>query len=411
MLIDNLGAVALHGPRFQLNKLNEDGHRQAQDYGFQAARAGKEGIERLFSGLRDRFLTSRGAWGPNHVYGRLSMWLAHETTEKVYDPLRDMMFDFTHRTFPVGPDDMMFGRHFPSRLVHSIYSASTQSGLYPDLLRRLFLKLEFYPTQHSGLSADRIMFPAAPAQRILDDLAGSLNFREVLETINIGRPQLDALHSAGILTPDIVHDLGEFQVRGFSRQNLDAFIDALRSGATPVQEISDQLMPIPDASRRACCKAAETVRLILDGRLTRKGLLTTGTGYMAILVDPEEIKPMVRRADHGGVSLRQAEKHLGVSTRVLTALIVNDYLPSREAINPGNRCAQRVVDLVDLDAFRSTYISLTELASKLRAYPGDLAPRLAAKGLQLAFPLDVIHASYYHRQDVSALKIGATNEA
>jgi EcsC protein family len=44
----------------------------------------------------------------------------------------------------------------------------------------------------------------------------------------------------------------------------------------------------------------EVVRMILDGKLTRKWRLAGERGYMSVFVDVEEVRALVRGPDHGG---------------------------------------------------------------------------------------------------------------
>ncbi len=399
-VVNNVGAVSVYGSEVEYEKLSEDERRLAADRGFEVARDGANGFENLFLELRSRFFGTRYDWGPRDVYGRLYEWLAHETDNAVYDPLRKVMFDFTQVNFPVGPSHSMFNKPFPTRVLHSIRSASVETGLHPKRLRKLLLKSGLWNESDSDLTDDRILFSAEAAESVLAKLIASLKLNEIEPYLNIPRAQLGALRKAGFLEPDMSFDTRSGKARAFSRQKIDAFMEALSAGATPVRQISDRLLQIPTGAKRACCSAGEIVKLILDGRLQRKGILTTEKGYMSILVDPEEIKPLVRGEEHGGVSLREAEKQLGVSSRVLVALMDHGYLPAIEVINPTNRCPQRVVDQDNINAFRETYVSLSALGDELGAYLGDLKQRLAEAGIEPFMKPDLVHATFYRRSDV-----------
>lgn len=399
-MVINIGAVSDHGSEVKIEQLNDHQIWQASNRGFEVARQGKVGIESLLLDLGGRFLKTRHDWGPKDLYGRLYEWLAHETEDTIYNPLREIMFQFTNRMFPVGSEQAMFGTPFPLRLVHSVRSVSIETGVHPKRLRKLLLKAGFLSAKDRSLSDDRILFSAEAASSTLDALTGSFKFNELAAYLNIPRGQMVALKKANIFEPDIVFDTESGKARAYSRQKLDTFMETLRAGGESVQGVSGRLIQIPDASKRACCSAAETVRLILAGRLMRKGILTTEKGYMAILVDPEEIKPLVRREDHGGVSLRVAEKQLGVSTRVLTALIDHGYLPSREAINPINRCPQRVIEQDDIDAFQATYVGLTALRAELGKYLGDLKQRFSEADIKPCIDPELVFATFYRRSDI-----------
>ncbi|TXH35600.1 MAG: hypothetical protein E6Q98_15000 [Rhodospirillaceae bacterium] len=396
----NVGMVAVHGSGVEYELLSEDEIRSAMDRGFLALQKGQDGVEKVLMELREQFLQAKFDWGPRDVYGRLYEWLAHDNVDAVYDPLRKIMFDFTQANFPVGPSHEMFSKPFPIRILHSIRSASVETGLHPKRLRKLLLNAGLYPEKDRHLSDERVLFSANAAKHLLVGLTDSLKFNQIGPYLNIPRAQMLALQNADIFEPDVSFEATSGRVRAYSRQKLDAFMEALHAGAASIPEVSDGLMPIPAAAKRACCSAGEIVRLILGGRLMRRSILAGERGYMALLVDPEEVKPLIRGEDHGGVSLQKAEKQLGVSPPVLAALIDHGYLPSREAINPVNRCPQRVVDQMDIDAFRLRYVGLTELGAKLGEYLGDLKERLDEAGIKPKIPADLVNATFYLRSDV-----------
>jgi hypothetical protein len=186
----------------------------------------------------------------------------------------------------------------------------------------------------------------------------------------------------------------------FARAEVDSFLDRLLAGAVSVPKAPKDAYCIPAAAKRACCSASEIVRLILERKLTWVGRLTGERGYMAVLVNVEEVRQHVRREDHGGVSLRQVEQRLGTSTAVVKALIRLGHLPSRTAINPVNRCPQTVVDPGELEAFQRTYVSLAALAAERGKHFRRLKAMLDEAGVAPAFEEGTVPATFYRRGDL-----------
>jgi hypothetical protein len=77
---------------------------------------------------------------------------------------------------------------------------------------------------------------------------------------------------------------------------------------------------------RACCSAAEIVRFIWDKKLKWVGRLAGVDGYLAVLVDLEEIRELVRGYDHGGLMPYQVACQLETTDRVARALIKHGHL-------------------------------------------------------------------------------------
>jgi hypothetical protein len=115
---------------------------------------------------------------------------------------------------------------------------------------------------------------------------------------------------------------------------------------------------IPTAAKRACCSSEEIVRAVLDCRLMRKARLAGMRGYMALLVDMDEVRALVRGADPGGFTGRMLAERLGVADRVSGKLIAGGHLTTVTVINPVNRCPMDVVPADQVERFEAEYLSL-----------------------------------------------------
>jgi hypothetical protein len=82
-------------------------------------------------------LIERNDWGPRLVFGRLYEWLAHESDDAAYEPLRDIIRRHVIETMPLGPGDDVFGREVTVRRLHSVRSASLEMDVHPKRPPRL----------------------------------------------------------------------------------------------------------------------------------------------------------------------------------------------------------------------------------------------------------------------------------
>ncbi|WP_374312872.1 TniQ family protein [Dongia sp.] len=395
-----IGAVSRHGPNVMLDDLTDDEWCQAGQAGYAFAKDGIDGVNRYLEGLKSTFLAARRTWGPRYTYGRLYEWLAHETEDPVYEPLRQMIRDFTIANFPVGPGELLLGHPVKARVIHSIRSASLETGLHPKRLRKQVHAAGLVSKADLRLPDDRVLFPVAESTSLLNSLSDALKLKEVGPYLNIPRAQLIALDKAGILQPSLSMETGNGRAGAYSRRMLDAFLARLLDGSEAVAACTGTRATIPTAAKRACCSAGEIVKLIQGERLAWKGRLPGVEGYLSVLVDYDEVRRLVKGEDHGGVTLRQAEKLLGVSTAVLLALIDHGHLSSETVINPVNRCPQRIIRQDDLDAFNRDFIGLTRLGAELRVYLGDLRRRLDAASISPAINAKDVGARFYRRSDI-----------
>jgi hypothetical protein len=111
----------------------------------------------------------------------------------------------------------------------------------------------------------------------------------------------------------------------------------------------------PDRGQGRLLRSVEIVQALLDGRLIRKAQLAGERGYMALLVDLEEVRALVRGVDLGGLGSRALADRLRVADKV----------------NPINRCPTVIVTAAEVERFEAEYVSLFVLAKQQgTAFPG-----------------------------------------
>lgn len=395
-----IGAIATHGPRFTADKLSDADWHEAGAVGFDIATGGEDGIRSFLTGLQDRFVMTKGDWGLRLVFGRLYEWLAYESDDPAYEPLRDIITRHVMETMPVGPGDEIFGREVAVRRLHSVRSAATEFALHPKRLRKV-LRAGGHITQEAMvLTDDRILFDAVGVREFLGRVADTISLKQAGEYLNAPRPQEKLLFDAGFIQPVVRGGSEGIHGHAFARRDLDAFLGRLLANATDAGPDNTTLLPIPAAAKRACCSAMEIVALILDGMLSRIGRDRSTSGYLSVLVDPDEVKPFVRGTDIGGLTLREVERALASSTAVVKALVELGHLPSCVRMNPVKRCPQRVVSQVDLDAFTSRYTSLHSLARETGIHFRKLSGMLRRAGIHPAFDPHAVKASFYERKEL-----------
>ena len=332
--------------------------------------------QELLDGLQRAVAHRKGEQRPKAVFGRLHDWLAHETEDEAYDPLREIIARHFAETMPVWPGERIFGRPVPERRVHSVHSAAREYGLHRKRLRKLLHAKGIIGDEAMALSDDRAVFPAAAADAFLSRPATSLSMREAEEHLNAPRPAGKLLVEAGFLVPIVEGGNKRFGSHAFAREDLDTFLSRL---LTDADDPAEGMVNILGAAKRATCSTMEVVRLLLERRLSRVGRDAGSRGYLSVLVDPDEVRGLVRGEDHGGLSLREVEKRMSWSTAVLKALVDDGLLPSRMAVNPVNRCPQRVVDPQDLESFDARFVSLQSLGKERGIHFRRLTPSSARR--------------------------------
>ncbi|WP_416355913.1 TniQ family protein [Aureimonas phyllosphaerae] len=378
-----VGATELFGRRYRTDELTETQKYMADSVGYDIVKGGEQSIRSFLERLQNRFVASKTTWGPRATFGRLYELLAYECEDAAYDPLRDLMIRHVLETMPVGPGDDLFGRPVPERRLHSIHSAALQSGAHPKRLRKLAKAAGIIGKETDALSDDRVLVAAERMDVFLGHVAGSMSLKAAGRYLGVERPVDMLLLKSDLFEPWIEGGADGLGDHAYRRADLDRFLATvlIRKGDPDAGD----LRPVGEAAKRANCSILEIFRLLVAGRLETVDLDPSARRCAAILVRVEEILPLVRQPDHGGMSLRDAERRLQLSNRRMKELLDAGHLHFRHARNPVNRCEQTVIDEADVAAFENRYVQLFHFARGAGVPPRRMRTILSGNKIEPAF--------------------------
>lgn len=394
------GAVAAFGRTPNLKTLTDEEWRQAGAAGFGIVSDGKPGIEVFLEDLQASYpYTRAGTEGPQAIFGRIYQVLEFGREDTAYDPLRDLVGNFILGNFPVGPGDVVFGKPVETRRLHSIRTLSMETGLHPKRLRKLLSSAEMLPPNADDLADGNCLFDAQKAVSLAQAAAAAtLSVRDAGTYLNAPRVQRDMLYRSGLLEPRIkATDHGAADL--FAPEDLDAFLARLFDGAAPVPAADANLVDIPTAAKVACCGSVEVVEAILQGRLTRKARLVTERGYMAVLVDVEEVRALVRGPDLDGLTSLALAERLRVADKVTRKLIAGGHLRTVSAINPVNRCPVAIVPTEEIERFEAEFVTPFAIARQQGRHHMAVKKELDAAGVKPAMKPEKVGATIYRRAE------------
>lgn len=397
------GAVAAFGRTPNLKTLTDEEWRQAGAAGFGIISAGKRGIEVFLEDLQASYpYTRAGTERPQAIFGRIYQVLEFGREDPAYDPLRDLVGNFILGNFPVGPGDTVFGKPVETRRLHSIRTHSLETGLHPKRLRKLLSSAGMLPPNADELADGNCLFDAQKAVSLAQAAAATtLSVRDAGTYLNAPRVQRDMLYRSGLLEPRIkATDHGAADL--FAPEDLDAFLARLFDGAAPVPAADAGLVDIPTAAKVACCGSVEVVQAVLDGRLVRKARLTSERGYMALLVDVEEVRALVRGTAPDGLSAEALGARLQTRPHVIRKLMVAGHLKSETVINPVNRCPMTVVPTAAAERFEAEFVTLFAIARQQGRHHMVVKKELDAAGVKPAMNPEKVGATIYRRSDLVA---------
>ncbi|WAJ31287.1 TniQ family protein [Antarcticirhabdus aurantiaca] len=401
-LCENFGAVVCFGDDVRLGDLDDDRRHEAAAVGFSFVAEGEHGVRTALERLQERFGARRTAWGLQDLFGRFYEWLAYENEDRAYDPVREIVRRHVSETMPIGAGFSVFGEEVASRRVHSVHSLAQDHGVHPKRLRKLLATAGLISAPDMIKSDDRVLVEADRANEFMRMLSDTMSLADAAWYLNVPRPHEQLLLKAGHIRPAVQGGTDVFKDHAISKTSLDAFLVKLLAAADPRRVEGHS---IQRAAKMTNCGAMEIVALLIDGRLTRVGVDPDSRGYLSVLVDVAEVLPLVRREDHGGLSLVEVQKRQCWSDGLVKALVDQGHLPSSVGVNPVNRCPQRIVLPADLEKFDATYVTLMTLARECGVHFRRLNKHLSANGVEPDPRFSEVPATVFRRDAVASIEM------
>jgi TniQ len=394
-----IGAVDLFERSLTTQKFTDADWYKAGGRGFKIAAGGPAAIEAFLDVLHASFdFGHSGLEGPAAIYGSLYKWLALGPSDAAYDPIRQIVGQHIRGHLPLAAGHPVFREPIEKRVLHSIRSLSFEADLHPQRLRRILKASGIISARQATLPDQHVVFAAEAASSLVEKAKGALSLPEAGEYLNAPRVQAALLVKNKFIEPHVAAGAAGALDR-YATADLDAFLRRLLGGSAGVSKPKTSYCSIPVAAKLACCSAAEIINLVLGKKLGWTGKLTGAEGYLSLLVDVREIKLHIRGPEHGGISLRKAASMLETNDQVLRALINCGHIKTFMAVNPVNRCPQVLISPAEIARFQKTYISLFQLARKLRKHIAAVRAEMKSAGIKPAFDAFRVRATFYLRKD------------
>ena len=398
-----LGSVARHGPKVTLDGLDEADVWRCEAEGFDVANDGPAGIRKFLDGLQAPFRVRRSRAGPKAMYGRLYDWLSHECRDSAYDPVREVVREHAIDTLPFGPGDVLFGRKVTERRVHSVHTAARDLNVHPKRLRKALRNVGIVGDGTAGLSDHRVLAPPEAVAALAEGLKDTLRMTEARKYLNVPRPHDMGLLDAGFISPMVARARSPRGIQNtFRRVELDEFLQRLLARADEALAGDPHMETLLKAAKRCCCTVMEVVRLVLDGRLDRVGRDPRQRGFMSLLVDAREVRPLVVGPSYDGLSLREVEQEMRSNTTTVKSLVQNGFLEHRIVKNPVTGWMQPIVSTEAIARFRREYVTLSGLARERGEHFSRVKKALVAAGVEPVGDPEKLGVTLYSRNALDA---------
>lgn len=395
-----VGAVERHGRDVRLDDLSSVERSDAEQVGYDLLRSGPAGLRDLLTRLQDLPMSQRDRRGPKGTFGRLYEWIAHETDDPAYEPIRDVIREHMGVTASDSPVMRVFGEE-NDRTLTSVRAISVRDGHHPKRLRKILASRGLVTSRQDAGTDVQTIVSTTQARSLLDDMKDGMTLTEVAQHLNVPRPHDAMLVREGFIVPIVRGKTAMFKNHLIRRRDADAFLERLLVDVDPSITGGASYVDLRGAAKRNCCHVADVVRLLLDRKLTRVGQSADASGFLSILVDPEEARALLFQRDPSMLSLREVEQLMKTSTLVVKRLIAAGHLQGQMVKNGVTGRKQTVVARENVEGFIETHVSLMTIARENKRPIRGLRDALLSHGIRPALTQDDVGVNFYRRRDVS----------
>ncbi len=406
-LCEMLGATMWFNESRKLESLTNRDWLTAGELGFSYARQGRSGIRMALSELQQSFAFSRsGNDGPQAVFGRFFKWLAYSCEDQSFTPVRDLLREHIVETMPVGAGEMLLGQVVERRRLHSIRTASLETGAHAKQLRKILWSLGCFRPEDKGRGDAWCLFEAERYSDLLEDIRDAMPLRVASEYLGAGRVHGRLLFDQGYIQPFVrksaEHSINEHL---FSKRELDGFLSRLLAGAADAQQGDvDGLVTLPAAAKRTNCSSMEIVDLVLNGQIETMRRLPGPLSFFSLLVDVGEVRSRVRGEYDGEVTARDACARIRTTDSAIRALIASGIFKTRTVTSPKNRCPVEVISLDAVEEFRRAYCTTVSISREWGVGWKRVERILAEHQVKPELPREKFSVAFYRRSDLAELE-------
>ncbi len=361
------------------DRMDDTRWHEAGKIGFDVCQRGIDFVKGMLVEIQKRRGSPQD--GPNARFGPLHDRFSRDMNGPEFEPFRSILREHILETWPLGPGDTVLGVPVETRRLHSVRTASNETGIGTTRLRKALAAAGLVEPKGTRTSDVWEVFDAERASPVLATIVRAMGPSQTHEHFNFPRDQFDLMEAAGYFAPV---QSGEGTWPAYEPSEIQSFIAQLLRRATPMRQAPPGCSDIPTAARKLNCSARDIVQLLCGGHLNRVGKHATKSGYLGIIVDIKELRPLIQKDVVAGHTLAQIGDEVGLRLSHVKALVDAGLLITVLGKNPVKKVPQLYVTDTALSEFNNTYVGLKSISLGLgRSRAATTKILIAAK----VFPL------------------------
>ena len=368
--------------------------------GFEVASKGEDSIRAALKDLI-QFAISRNL----EITGALGDLFYRKSSNASLDldcfaPFRRILRTFAVENWPFETGAFVYGEPLPERILHSVRTASMETGVRPDLMRQLLTEVGAVDPNDDRPNAWKT-FGAKKYALFLSDLPTWLGSFELRQAMGATRNEFDALVQDLVLLPCTRLEKVK---KIWRRSDGLELVAKLKASASPVDKEDTDWEKLQDANNRSGVSVGALIAAIQSKDL-QVGSRDGQIGYQSICVLKQEVNQLARPtgapAPEDCISASLFERSIGLRTKGrFLALVRNGHTPATRMRHPSTGIWQYFMTEVDIAAFHQRFLTLTSMAEEFGGHRHTHLAALRSADVSPFAPDGGDYGHLYLREDV-----------
>jgi hypothetical protein len=307
---------------------------------------------------------------PNKAFGPLYAGIRDYADEEGFAPYVSILRTCILDHWPVAPGEVVLGEVVTERRLHSLVTASRETGVGPSIIEQFLVEVGALP-ERDGRPPNRRLFDARANAALLAELPTLVGPIAMREAMGATRQELVALEEEEILVPRTRVPKVKNPWRA---SDGTALVTELQAHGVPVSEEDAGWGSLLRARKRSGVRLADMIAAIREGRIPtgqREGV----SGFHGIVVRKRDVDGL-QRETKTALSHSQGDDPCLVSAAAFgrsiglrdhggfLAMIQAGHVPARQAQNTKTRRLQYWLRAEDIESLHRRFVTLTTLSEE-----------------------------------------------
>ncbi|MCG7522236.1 hypothetical protein [Ruegeria sp. Ofav3-42] len=344
-----VGIILTYGSSQRRGGLSGHAKRQALLKGFELLMAGENALFDALTEFAERTTRKSGRYNWPH-FGALRNFLYKDLSYREgLDKFRELMHRYVADRYPIVPGTVVFGKEVKERRVHTLTSARKHLQVRRDLFEEILIDGNLGHRDESGAFVLDGILTVEAVEELKEVTSRFLSRKEVAGFLGISENVVKDLQKRKVLRPRTGKD--HWERKGYDTAYLQGMLERIFEGTRVFRTAPDGYYTLSDVTRRAQCRVADIVQMILSGHVKATGRIGQDLVLRNLLVSKAEVSEALSQQPRNGFTKGELAQRWSIGRPKLNRLIETGVLRQKWMKHSRSRITGMLVPVEDVKAY------------------------------------------------------------